>query len=195
VVIADPTGDLPDAAKEGAMVAAALGPVSRVLGSGGSVPATRAGLLAARNATLWHVAAHVGTLGRWRALHLADGEMTPTDIVHDQLAPETAILASCGSGAATDEEGWGSIAAALLESGTATIVATDRSIADTASLAMFRELYAQSDWRTDPARALARVQQALDARSPGFADEVMKARFWAAFSVLRRPPFIAGRRP
>lgn len=195
VIIADPTGDLPEAAKEGAMIAAVLGPSSRVFGSGMPLPATRAGLFAARDAALWHIAGHVGTLGRWRALYLADGEVTPSDIVQRRLAPQVAVLASCGSAAATDEEGWGSIAAALLEAGTATVVATDRSIADTASLAMIRELYAQSDWRTDPAHALAKVQQALDARSAGSTDEVTKPRLWAAFSVLRRPPFVAGRRP
>lgn len=193
VVIADPTGDLPEAAKEGTMVAAMLGPGSRILGSGRPLSATRAGLFAAGDATLWHIAGHVGTLGHWRALYLADGEVTPSDIVQHHLAPQVAVLASCGSAAATDEEGWGSIAAALLEAGTATVVATDRSVADEASLAMIRELYAQSDWRTDPARALARVQQALDARRAGSTDEVTKPRLWAAFSVLRRPPFVASR--
>lgn len=195
VIIADPTGDLPDAAKEGTVVAAVLGPGAQLLGSGRSLPATRASLLAAHDATLWHIAGHVGALGRWRALYLADGEMTPSDIVQLHLAPQVAVLANCGSAAATDEEGWGSIAAALLESGTATVIATDRSIADTASLAMIRELYAQSDWRTEPARALAKVQQALDSRGTGSADEVTKPRLWAAFSVLRRPPFVANHRP
>jgi CHAT domain-containing protein len=84
-----------------------------------------------------------------------------------------------------DEEGWGSIAAALLDAGTAQVVATDRPVDDAATLAMMREFYAQADWPTDPARALARVQQARDAAAPGAPEAP-----WAAFSVLGRPPFI-----
>jgi hypothetical protein len=53
-----------------------------------------------------------------------------------------------------------------------------------------RELYAQPDWRTDPARALARVQRALDRRRATSPDEAADARTWAAFSVLSRPPEI-----
>jgi len=83
------------------------------------------------------------------------------EIVQRGLAPRIAVLAGCGSAAATDEEGWGSIAAALLESGTLVVIATDRSVGDAASLSLMRDFYAQSDWRTDSARALARVQQAL----------------------------------
>ena len=103
------------------------------------------------------------------------------------------MLAGCGSAAATDEEGWGSIAAALLESGTAVVIATDRSVRDDASLFLMREFYAQPDWRTDPARALARVQQALDARAATSSDEAANPRSWAAFSVLARPPEVADR--
>jgi hypothetical protein len=190
MVITNPTGDLPYAANEGKVVAAALGPGVQLAGSGTPFPATRSRLFASRDATLWHVASHISTLGRWRALRLADGDVDPSDIVQQHLAPRLAVLASCGSAAATDEEGWGSLAAALLESGTAMVIATDRSVGDAAALAMIREFYAQSDWRTDPARALARVQQALDARATGSTEEVTRPRLWAAFSVLRRPPVV-----
>ncbi|HWU89122.1 MAG TPA: CHAT domain-containing protein, partial [Kofleriaceae bacterium] len=106
------------------------------------------------------------------------------------LAPHLAVLASCGSAAATDEEGWGSIAAALLESGTAAVLATDRSVTDAASLSIVRDFYAQPDWRTDPERALARIQLALAARRGSLDDPSTNPRTWAAFSVLRRPPVI-----
>jgi CHAT domain-containing protein len=85
-------------------------------------------------------------------------------------------------------EGWGSIAAALLEAGTSIVIATDRSVRDDVALAMIRDFYAQSDRRTDPAYALASVQRSLDARAAGSSDEVTRARSWAAFSVLGRPP-------
>jgi CHAT domain-containing protein len=188
VVIADPRGDLPGAAAEGSVVAEALGPGTQRSGSGTSSPATRDQLWAACDARLLHVAGHVGVQGRWRALRLADGDVDPAEMVQRRLAPRIAVLAGCGSAAATDEEGWGSIAAALLESGTAVVIATDRSVGDAASLSVMRDFYAQSDWHTDPARALARVQQALDARAATSSDEATKPRSWAAFSVLGRPP-------
>jgi tetratricopeptide (TPR) repeat protein len=195
VIITDPRGDLPSAAAEGAVTADALGPGAQRSGFGGDFPATRARLWAARDAALLHVAGHVVAVGRWRALRLADGDVDPAELVQRHLAPRIAVLAGCGSAAATDEEGWGSIAAALLESGTTVVIATDRSVGDGASLSVMRAFYAQSDWRTDPARALARVQQALDAQAVTSRDEATKPRSWAAFSVLGRPPEVPARRP
>jgi CHAT domain-containing protein len=98
------------------------------------------------------------------------------------------VLASCGSAAATDQEGWGSIAAALLEAGTSTVIATDRMVRDDTALTVMQMFYAQPDWRSDPARALARVQQTLDTRASTSGDEVTKASSWAGFVVLGRPP-------
>ncbi len=188
VVLADPQGNLAGAAQEGAVVAAALGPRALVSGSGTPFRATRARLWAARDAELLHVAAHVKGMGGRRALLLADGSVDPTEMIRQRLAPRLAVLASCGSAAAHDEEGWGSIAAALLESGTDTVIATDRSVGDAASLTVMRDFYAQPDWRADPARALARVQRALDARAATSSDPATKPQAWAAFSVLRRSP-------
>jgi len=195
VVIADARGDLANAALEGAIVAKALGAGTQLSGSSTPFAATRARLWAAHNAELLHVAGHVGELGRWRALHLADGDVDPAEIVQRRLAPRIAVLAGCGSAAAFDEEGWGSIAAALLESGTAVVLATDRSVGDGAALEVMREFYAQPDWRAAPAQALARVQQGLDARSATSNEEATKARSWAAFSVLGRPPVVAAELP
>lgn len=188
VVLADPRGDLPKAAQEGRIVARALGASARLAGSMTTMPATRARLWDARDASLLHVAGHVGALGHWRTLRLADGDVSPAEMVQHRLAPRIAVLAGCGSAAATDEEGWGSIAAALITSGTAAVVASDRSIGDEASLALMSDFYAQPDWQSEPARALARVQLALDRRATTSSDEVTRARTWAAFSVLARPP-------
>jgi tetratricopeptide (TPR) repeat protein len=193
VVIADPRGDLPNAAEEGALVAAAVGSTARVVGSGRPAPATRDELWAAHDATLLHVAAHILETGHGRALQLADGEIAPAEIVQRGLAPGFAVLAGCGSVAAMDEEGWGSVAAALLESGTRIVIATDRSVGDDASLVVMRAFYQQPDWSSDPPRALARVQQALDARSGDSSDAATQARSWAAFVVLGRPPSIRPR--
>lgn len=188
VVIADPRGDLPSASAEGAMVADVLGRQTRLLGPTLPHRATRARLWEARDAEVLHVAGHVGVRGRWRALLLADGDVEPAEIVRQHLAPRIAVLASCGSAAAMDQEGWGSIAAALLEAGTSVVIATDRDVRDDVARELMRRFYAQPDWRADPARALGRVQQALDAGAATSSDAVTKPRSWAAFSVLGRPP-------
>lgn len=193
VVLADPRGDLRSAMVEGFVIAPTLGPGTQIAGPPGFLSATRSQLWAAHDAALLHVAGHVGVRGRWRALLLADGEVDSAELVQRRVAPRIAVLAGCGSAAATDEEGWGSIAAALLESGTAVVIATDRSVGDAASLSLMRDFYAQPDWRTDPPRALARVQQALDARAATSSDGATKARSWAAFSVLGRPPTVSER--
>jgi tetratricopeptide (TPR) repeat protein len=192
VVIADPLGNLGGARLEGDIVARALGPQARMYGASTSQPATRAQLWTACDAELLHVAGHVGERGRWRALQLLDGEVGPTEILQRGLAPRIAVLAGCGSAAAKDEEGWGSLAAALLEAGTSVVIATDRSIDDKAALVVVREFYAQPDWRADPARALGRVQVALDAKVATSDAEVVKAQTWAAFTVLGRSPVVHG---
>ncbi|HWO18791.1 MAG TPA: CHAT domain-containing protein [Kofleriaceae bacterium] len=191
VVIADPGGNLRGAAMEGSAVAAVLGPRAQVAGAGTALPATRAQLWAARDAELLHVAVHVVGRGDRRALQLADAAVETAELVRERFAPRFAVLAGCGSAAAMDEEGWGSIAAALLESGTAAVLATDRSIDDAAALAVMHGFYAQPDWRADPARALARVQRALDMRAATPLDPAAAPRVWAAFSVLGRPPVVA----
>jgi tetratricopeptide (TPR) repeat protein len=182
VIIADPMSDLRGAAEEGTAATAALGPGTRVFGSRTPFPATRARLWEVLDPDVLCIAGHVAERGRTRAraLQLADGDVEPAEMVRRKLAPRIAVLSGCGSAAAMDEEGWGSIAAALLASGTAAVIATDRSVDDGESLAVMRELYAQPGWRTDPARALANVQQGLAARGA--------ASTWAAFSVLVRPP-------
>lgn len=208
VVIADPRGNLTGARREGAIVAAALGAGVRASGAGTAWPATRAELWAARDAALLHIAGHVVGDGGRRVLPLADGDVDPAEILQGRVAPRVAVLASCGSAAAMDEEGWGSIAAALLEAGTSVVVATDHDIDDKEALAVMRALYAQPDWPADPARALARVQQAFDAApssraalpltvaqrgSAAAADpdpDAVRLPTWAAFSVLARPPVV-----
>jgi tetratricopeptide (TPR) repeat protein len=190
MVIADPRGNLVGAALEGAIVARALGPTARVSGARTARPATRAELWAGRDAALLHIAGHVFSRAGSRVLPLADGEVDPAEILRHGLAPRLAVVASCGSAAATDEEGWGSIAAALLDAGTATVIATDRRVEDTTALAVMNTFYAQPDWATDPARALARVQLAFAAAGTGASSDPAAPPTWAAFSVLGRPPFI-----
>ncbi len=147
----------------------------------------------ARDAELLHVAAHVSATGPAAGAPPGRRRRRPRQRwLQAHLAPRLAVLASCSSAAATDEEGWGSIATALLEAGTVAVVATDRSVNDAASLQILRAFYAQPDWRTEPARALARVQRELDTRviDDAAAPET-NPQNWAAFSVLLRPPSIS----
>jgi tetratricopeptide (TPR) repeat protein len=190
-VIADPRGTLLRAALEGVIVAQAIGPGVELSGAATGVPATRARLWAASNAASLHIAGHIGVAGRWPTLPLADAEVDPIELVHHRVAPRIAVLAGCGSAAATDTEGWGSIAAALLQSGTAVVIATDRSVRDDDALSIMLGFYAQPDWRADPARALARVQDARAASRDGGA---MNPASWAAFTILARPPEVPERR-
>jgi CHAT domain-containing protein len=125
-------------------------------------------------------------------LHLADGEVTPSDLVQHGLAPRIAVLSSNRSGVATDEEGWRSLASALLESGTEVVIATDRHVEDGAARAMMAAFYAQRDWREDPAHALAQTQLAMVA-DMGKTTTARTAMAWAAFSILYRPPVISPR--
>jgi CHAT domain-containing protein len=66
-------------------------------------------------------------------------------------------------------------------------------VEDPAARTLIGEFYAQRDWRTDPAQALARVQAALDARAPDSVDKATMPQQWAAFSVLRRAPAVVER--
>jgi tetratricopeptide (TPR) repeat protein len=186
IVIADSLGDLPGAEIEAGFVAEILGVGASTLSS-----ASRARLRASPDAAVWHLAIHVDNEG----LVLADGHVAPSEVVQWRLAPRLAVLAGCRSAIAMDEEGWGSMAAALLEAGTGAVIATDRSVDDAGSRSLMGEFYAQPDWRTDPARALARVQQALAARAASSPDEATQTRLWAAFSVLGRPPVVVARAP
>lgn len=194
VVMADPQRNLPSAAAEGTLVAEVLAPRARVFGTSGRPEATKEALWEARDAMLLHFAGHASQRGPWRALQLADGPADAAELLERRLAPRLAVLASCGSAAATDAEGWGSIAAALLEAGTSFVVATDRSIGDRQALALMKAFYSQADWRVEPARALASAQRAMasepagspsGAGSPGTSDG-----WWAAFSLIARPPAV-----
>jgi serine/threonine protein kinase/Tfp pilus assembly protein PilF len=189
VIIADPKSDLFFAAVEGRIVAEVVGQGAILAGSGTGVVATRAQLWGARDASLLHVAARVIRKGRWSVFALADGEATPPELLQHRLAPRLAVLSTGGS-AAADEEAWGSLASALLEAGTAVVIAADRRVDDNAALSLMTTFYSQPDWSKDPVRALARAQAALAAKNGASSDDDSAASEWAAFGALGRPPFV-----
>jgi CHAT domain-containing protein len=170
---------------------------------GASPPATVARLWEARHPELLHVSGHareargglsgedrrdgmsavVAGNGRWPALALADGSITSKQIAEGGLAPRLAVLAVSRSAVASDDDPFGSIAGAFLEAGTATVIATDHSIADRDSFGLVTAFYNQPDWRTDPVGALARAQQAESRAVPADPRST-----WARFAAFRRPP-------
>lgn len=193
VIIAAPRGERPGSALEGAIVARALGSDAQRAGSGTGAAATRSVLWSARDADLLHLAGDIVAAPPWRVLRLADGDVEPAELVWRGVAPRIAVLSSNSSAVAMDEEGWGSLASALVQAGTEVVIATDRRISDTDPLLVIPGLYDQPGWRTDPARALARVQRALDAWSSTSVNDESSASSWAAFGVVRRPPYVAPR--
>lgn len=193
MIIAAPRGERPGSALEGAIVARALGSDAQRAGSGTGAAATRSVLWSARDADLLHLAGDIVAAPPWRVLRLADGDVEPAELVWRGVAPRIAVLSSNSSAVAMDEEGWGSLASALVQAGTEVVIATDRRISDTDPLLVIPGLYDQPGWRTDPARALARVQRALDAWSSTSVNDESSASSWAAFGVVRRPPYVAPR--
>jgi CHAT domain-containing protein len=180
VILADPEGDKPAARAEGAFVARAVGAGAALYGTGREA-ATRARLAEARHVALLHIGTEVSTREDTRALHLSDGKVSAGELLQLRLAPRLAVLAGCGSGAAFDDEGWGSLAAALLSTGTDAVIATDRTVGDDAALPVVQAFYRQPDWRADPASALARAQSLL-------AGQQRAVEQWASFGVLLAPP-------
>lgn len=175
VVLGDPRGDLPDAAREAAHVAALMGVAPRVGGA-----ATTAALRHATRARVLHVATHLEVDPRGAALILADGPVDAAQVVTWDLAPDLAVLAGCASAVQLTHrhgrEMWGSMAAAFLASGARQVLAALWSIPDRATRAFLERFYAEGGAR-DPARALARAQRAWIAS--GHAPEE-----WAPFVLM-----------
>ena len=173
LVLADPTSDLAAAREEGAWVAGHLA-VAPLIGPA----ATKHALLASRPRII-HVAAHANLVGREPVLPLAGDAVGPTEIEnHDWSATDLAVIASCGSAAAVDVEGRGSLAQALLRGGARMVLATLWSVEDHAAQQMIHAFY-EAGGATDPVRALAVAQRKLASHMP--------MRQWAAFELLGQP--------
>jgi CHAT domain-containing protein len=174
VVLGDPRLDLAAAAAEATWVAQRLAVPARL-----GRDATRAALSSARNASVLHLAAHTNEQAGHRVVHMADGDVSPSAILAERVAPGLVVLASCGSAAAHDEGGWGSLAAAFLAAGSDAVVATHWSVEDAAAAELVRRFYLAGG-ANNPAAALAEAQTAAAATSAGAG--------WAAFTLIAAPP-------
>jgi tetratricopeptide (TPR) repeat protein len=176
IVLGDPRNNLPAASQEASWVAERLG-VSAVLGHN----ADRNAIAASRDAGLLHVAAHAIEGPSGAALRLADGDLSASDVMAMAPTARVVVLASCASAAASDEAGWGSLAAAFVVAGAESVVATQWSVNDAEAAELVEALYEDTNaMRKDPARALAAAQTRLARRAT--------ATTWAAFTVVRAPP-------
>lgn len=178
VVVANPSGDLPAAGREGRAVATRLG-VS-ALGAG----TTRATLLAAlRSARVFHFAGHgaLAPADPWGVhLRLARGEaLRAPDLLAAPLSVDLVVLSGCRTGAETQwsPEAAISLPAVLLLAGARAVVATTQPIDDQLAAAFQAEFYA-ADGARRPARALRAAVAALRARWPEAND---------AFELWGRP--------
>lgn len=176
VVLADPRGDLPQAAAEGREVAALLGSAPHL----GSAATARA-LTAGAGAAVLHVAGHAGwgPGGPW--LELADRHVTPAMILKARIRPRLVVLASCASASPAGRGLWGSPGAAFLAAGSEAVLASLGSVEDRTARELVLRFYREGG-AADPAGGLARAQRAFLAsgRPPST---------WAPFVLLGRHPF------
>ncbi len=154
VVLGDPRGDLPAAAREAREVAVRL---RCVLRTGGG--ATREALDQAAGAAVLHLATHsgIGPRGPWLAL--ADGEVGPGFLLARRIRPRLVTLATCASAARRGRGLWGSLAAAFLAAGSPAVLASLWSVEDEPARRFVLRFYERGGAR-DPALALAQAQRA-----------------------------------
>lgn len=174
VVLADPRGNLPNAAAEGREVARLLGTAPRL-----GPAATARALEEAAGARVLHVASHAGQGpgGPW--LELADRNVAPSAILAARVRPRLVVLASCASGSPAGRGLWGSPGAAFLAAGSEGVLASLGSVEDRLARDFVLRFYREGG-AADPAGGLARAQRAfLAAGRPPSS--------WAPFVLLGRP--------
>lgn len=175
LVFGNPTGDLSEAEKEAVEVASRFKTDPYLRGK-----ATLAALGTGTNTANVHIAAHAERTVDGARLILADGPASTEDIMRLKIGANVVFLASCGGAVASDDAGWGSLAAAFLLGGAEYVIAADSSVPDASTRLLVRAFYAAGG-ADDPVGALTRVQR----EDP---PDAKTARDWASFSVFRAPP-------
>jgi hypothetical protein len=199
LIVADPLGDLPEAAREGDAVASALRrntapkpprwTLDLLQGAGATAANVKRSLA---RADLFHYAGHgifAGARGWDSDLLLAGGSrLTVGDLLALPGAPRWVVLAGCDTGKSSAEapiEGLG-IAAAFLLAGSHAVIATTGAIDDGAARRLVADLYDRWDRRepwnpwnrsdADLATLLQQAQLAWRRANPGGA--------WASFRIF-----------
>jgi CHAT domain-containing protein len=169
VFIGDAAGDLPHAAAEVRALAAAHQVPPRL-----GAAATRAAVLASRDATWLHLAVHGEVGPEGGALSLRDGPFTAASVLREHLAPAVVVLAGCSTATGADVESWTGLPSAFLAAGSRFVIATTRSVDDAAAASVMQTFYAQPA-ALDPIARLAAAQRVVAARVPATA--------WASFAA------------
>jgi tetratricopeptide (TPR) repeat protein len=169
VFIGNAAGDLPHAAAEVRALAAAHHVPARL-----GAAATRAAVLASRDAAWLPLAGHGEVGPEGGALSLRDGSFAAAAVLREQLAPAVVVLAGCSTATGADLESWSGFPSAFLAAGSRFVIATTRSVADAAAAAVVQAFYAQPA-ALDPIARLAAAQRVVAARVP--------ATTWASFAA------------
>ena len=169
VFIGDPDGDLPHAAAEVRVLAAAHHVPARL-----GAAATRAAVLASRDTAWLHLAVHGEVGPEGGALSLRDGPFAAASVLREHLAPGVVVLAGCATATGADVESWSGFPSAFLAAGSRFVIATTRSVGDDAAAAVMQTFYAQPA-ALDPIARLAAAQRVVAARVP--------ATVWASFAA------------
>jgi cellulose synthase operon protein C len=182
LVVANPLLDLPQAAHEGEVVAAALRSgwsVTLLQGPSATVEAVKAALA---DSDLFHFAGHgffAGTGGWESDLRLAGGSrLTVADLLALRRVPRWVVLSGCETGRSSEApiEGLG-LAQAFVLAGSRAVIATTRTVEDRDAEAMVKDLYThETGTPPDLAALLRQAQLAWRKRDPN--------AHWASFRVF-----------
>jgi CHAT domain-containing protein len=177
LVLADPRGNLPEAAVEGRAVAKLLSGSLRIAGA-----ATSRELERAAHARIVHLATHTGLSVRGPWLLLADRRLGASEIVTRRIGPRLVVLASCASGVRPGRQMWGSMGAAFLAAGSRAVLASLWSVEDRPTHEFVLRFYAEGG-ASDPAGALARAQRVA-------IDQGQSPTLWAPFVLFGSERFL-----
>lgn len=166
-VIADPSGDLPGARLEAALVPDELkaSKTTTLIGRPATVEATVLALNACGHA---HLAMH-SHFDRERpfysGLTLSNGKLTVAELVaRNGRSPKTIILSSCSSGlndtTQLSSDRWG-FPWVLHRWGVSAVIASMWDISDIAVLLLFSDFYRHEDWIHEPLAALQRARASV----------------------------------
>jgi len=186
LVVADPTGDLPSAAAEGAMLHHLL--TKRGVETTLLPACTRDAFLAElSHHTLVHFAGHTNYLRTDPASShflLADGPLTADELARVPIHPEALfVLGSCESAQSGQESGFGNsfgLGTVLLLKGAATVIGSNWSADDARSLAQNECLYAHLLAGRTVSEALTTARRDLHRRGDPTSS-------WALFTVMGDP--------
>jgi CHAT domain-containing protein len=183
LVVADPTGTLPAARREGESTAAALDAGARTLFGAEATRARVLEVLPTASALYYSGhAAYAGVDGWDSALFVANGErVAVADLLALPRSPRLVVLAGCETGRESERGGAAGLglAEAFIAAGSRAVIASPRVVRDADAESLSRALVASlAETPDDPAAALRRAE--LDRRRAGASAD------WSAFRALTR---------